>query len=192
MTPKTKFNRDEIIEAAYQIACTEGLAAVSARRVAASLGCSVAPIYVNFTALDDLHQAVVERVFAMTESLLASQSGPNLFENIGRASLAFARKYPILARELILQPNPYMRSYVQTENSLLEALKDDPYLAGLSFADRQRLFLKMQICQVGLMSMIANNRLPEWFDPDQADELYMEIGDELVRSRKSQVKEAKK
>jgi hypothetical protein len=83
--------------------------------VASRLNSSVAPIYVNFKTIEELTQAVVQRVFALSEELLAKQKGQNLFENIGRASLAFARDYPVLFRDLVLKPNPHMASYEETE-----------------------------------------------------------------------------
>jgi hypothetical protein len=54
--------------------------------------------------------------FPYREELLAKQKGKSLYENIGKASLSFAREYPILFRELSIQPNPYMASYETIEN----------------------------------------------------------------------------
>jgi hypothetical protein len=76
--------------------------------VASRLRSSVTPIYVSFNTVAELTQAVVKRVFALSEELMAKQKGQNLFENIGKASLAFARDYPVLFRDLVLKPNPYM------------------------------------------------------------------------------------
>lgn len=50
-------------------------------------------------------EAVVKRAFALSDRILAEQTGSDLLENIGRASLEFARDYPVLLRELALQPN---------------------------------------------------------------------------------------
>ena len=48
--PKTIiFTREEIIEAAFEIFKQEGMPAISARRIAAKLNCSTAPVY---TSLD--------------------------------------------------------------------------------------------------------------------------------------------
>lgn len=191
MPPKPKFNKESIVEAAYEIAKEKGLAAITARRVANRLGCSVAPIYVNFATLDDLTEAVVRRVFTFTEELVAKHKGANLFENMGKASLAFAREYPVLFRELTMEPNPYMASYETVENSILEALAAEESMRGLSLDERRRLLLKMRVFQMGLSAMVANGHLPAWLDDRQAEELLMEVGDELLSIQHSKREENK-
>lgn len=180
MPPKTKFNKESIVEAAYELAKEKGLSAITARSVANRLGCSVAPIYVNFATIDDLTKAVVRRVFTFTDELVAKYKGANFFENIGKASLAFAREYLVLFRELTMEPNPYMASYETVENSILEALAAEESMRGLSLDERRRLLLKMRVFQMGLSAMVANGHLPAWLDDRQAEELLMEVGDELL------------
>lgn len=181
MPPKTKFNREAIVEAAFDIAKEEGFAGITARSVAKSLHCSVAPIYVNFGTIDDLVKAVVERVFAVTNELLAQQKGPNLFENIGKASLVFAREYPVFFRELVMQQNPYMASYETYRDAMVEALAEDESMRNLTYDERKRLFLKIRIFQTGLSVMIANGQLPAWLDEQAAEALLLEIGEDLLR-----------
>ena len=115
MPPTTKYDRDTIVEAAFEIAKEGGFSAISTRAVAKRLGCSVAPIYQNFETVDELIAAVVERVRAMSGELLAAQTGPNPFENMGKASLAFAREHPALFREMALEPNDYVAPHEQIE-----------------------------------------------------------------------------
>ena len=122
MGPKTKYKKDEIIDAAFEIAREEGLAGITARSVAKRLGCSVAPIYVNFETIEGLTEAVVQRVFSLSGEMLAREQGTDMFEKIGRASLAFAREYPVLCRELTLTPNPYLSSYETAEATVVEAM----------------------------------------------------------------------
>ncbi len=181
MPPKPKFNKESIVEAAYELAKEKGLSAITARSVANRLGCSVAPIYVNFATIDDLTAAVVRRVFTITDELVAKYKGANLFENMGKASLAFARAYPVLFRELTMEPNPYMASYETVENSILEALAEEESMRGLTLNERRRLLLKMRVFQMGLSAMLANGHLPAWLDDRQVEELLLEVGDELLR-----------
>ncbi len=81
MPPKNKISKEAIVEAAFIIAEEEGFSGITARKVAKRLGCSVAPIYVNFTTINDLIEAVIMRVFAVSEELLAKQKGQDIFEN---------------------------------------------------------------------------------------------------------------
>ena len=99
---------------------------------------------------------------------------------IGKASLAFAREYPVFFRELVMQENPYMASYETIENAMLEGLAEDKAMRGWTLEERKRLFLKMRIFQMGLSVMVANGHVPSWLDEEAVEELLFEVGDELV------------
>jgi len=189
MPPKTKFDRETIVEAAFSIAKEEGFAGITARSVAKRLHSSVAPIYINFTTIDDLVKAVVERVFAILDEMLAQQKGPSFFENIGKASLVFAREYPVLFRELIMQQNSCMASYETFTNAMVEALAEDETMGDLTYEERKLLLLKMRIFHMGLSVMIANGHLPPWLDEQAAEELFMETGGDLLRIQQIKHKE---
>lgn len=192
MPPKTKFSKETIIEAAFEIAKEEGFAGITARSVAKRLGCSVAPIYVNFATIEELIAAVVRRVFALSDELLAKQKGADLFENIGKASLTFAREYPVFVRELILQPNPYMASYEEIEKTMIEALAEDKAMLGWTVKERKRLFLKMRIFQMGITIMMVNGHIPHWLDSQAFEELLLEVGNELLLVQQIKRQEKKK
>lgn len=189
MPPKTKFDREAIVEAAFDIAKEEGFAGITARSVAKRLRSSVAPIYLNFETIDDLIKAVVERVFALSDELLKKQEGSDLFENIGKASLVFAREYPVFFRELVMQKNPYVASYETVQDSMIEALAEDENLRGLTYDERKRLLLKMRIFQTGISVMASNGNLPSWLDDKAAEELLLETGEDLLRIQQIKHKE---
>ena len=180
MPPKNKFAREDIVEAAFEIAKVEGFSKITARSVASRLNSSVAPIYVNFKTIEELTEVVVQHVFALSEKLLAEQKGQNLFENIGKASLAFARDYPVLFRELVLKPNPYMASYEETEKAMVEALRSNEEMKGWSMEERRRLFLKLRVFQLGLSAMVANGHLPSWLNDQESEKLLMETGEQIL------------
>lgn len=189
MPPKTKFDREAIVDAAFDLAKEEGFVGITARSVAKRLRCSVAPIYLNFETIDDLIKAVVERVFALSDELLKKQEGADLFENVGKASLVFAREYPVFFRELVMQKNPYVASYETVQDSMIEALSEDENLRGLTYDERKRLLLKMRIFQTGISVMAANGNLPSWLDDQAAEELLLETGEDLLRIQQIKHKE---
>ena len=189
MPPKTKYDKDAIIEAALSIAKEEGLSGITARSVAAKLKASVAPIYVNFETIDELVDAVVERIFSISDELLKKQKGESMFENIGKASLEFAREYPVLFREISLQPNPYMASYETVEKTMLEAMSQDENMSNWKTEERRILLLKMRIFQMGLSVMVANGHVPPWIDNQGFDQLLMEVGEELLMAHEMKRKE---
>lgn len=184
MPPRKKTSREDIIEAAFMIAREEGFSGITARNVAKRLGCSVAPIYVNFAAIDALIEAVILRIIAVSDELLRKQEGQHPFENIGKASIAFAREYPVFLRELIMQPNPYLDSYETVEGNLLKLLAGEELMRNWTLEERRRLLLKMRIFQTGLSVMIANGNVPSWLDDKAAEAMLLETGRDLLRIQK--------
>lgn len=189
MPPKTKFDKNAILDAALEVAKEKGFSGITARSVANRLNCSVAPIYVNFATVDDLVEAVVQRVFAISEELLTKQKGQSMFEKMGKASLAFAREYPVLFRELSIQPNSYMASYETIENAMLEAMAEDEAMRGWTLKERKRLLLKLRVFQMGLSVMVANGHVPSWLDNQEFDQLLMEVGDDVLLAQQMKRKE---
>lgn len=180
MSPKTLFDKESIVEAALEIAKKSGVSSITTRNVAKRLGSSVAPIYVNFETAEDLIEAVIQRIMAISNELLEKQTGKSAFEKIGKASLAFAREYPVLFREFTMQPNDYMTSYDATEKLLLEAMSEDEAMANWTVMNRRELLFKMRAFQIGLSVMIANDQLPSWLNEKSTDDLLMETGEELL------------
>ena len=122
----------------------------------------------------------MKRVFTMSEELFEEEKGQSTFEKMGKASLTFAREYPELFRELVIQPNPYISSYEDIENSLVKALMQDETMHGLAYDEAKRLMLKMRAFQIGLSVMVANGQVPSWLDDQEFDELLMEVGDDIL------------
>ncbi len=181
MPPKTRFKREEIIDAAFAIARERGFEEISARNVAKRLGSSVAPIYVNFDNIEELVKAVVQKVLVISSEILARQNGPDMFANIGRASLEFARNYPVLLRELTLKPNPYVQSYESMEKGMIEAMGSSEEMKDWSLEERKELLFKMRAFQIGLVAMVANGQIPSWMDEEKIEDILMEAGEDLQR-----------
>jgi AcrR family transcriptional regulator len=180
MPPRIKYSKENVIEAAFEIAREQGFSEITARSVAKRLGSSVAPIYANFETIDHLVKAVVQRVFAVADNLLKEQEGSNVFANIGRASLAFARDYPILFRELMLIPNEHMVQYEAMEAALLDIMSRDERLRNWTTDERRMLLFEMRTFQTGLSVMTANGHLPVWFCEKDIEAFLSETGDKLI------------
>lgn len=61
MPPKNKFSKEQISEAAFAIAESEGIDRITIRKVADRLGSSIAPIYVNFTDVEALSKPLLTK-----------------------------------------------------------------------------------------------------------------------------------
>lgn len=177
---KSKFSKEDIINAAFEIAEEQGLQAITARTVAKKINGSVAPIYFNFENIDELIRAVVMKVFSITQKIMNAQSSNSIYENMGRAGFEFANRYPVFFRDLVLQPNPYIKSYEQTEDAMLQSLDHDPKTSTLSIIERKHLILKMKALQIGFQTLIANDQIPSWITKDEVEELFINLGYQIL------------
>ena len=111
MGPKTKFTREQIIDAAFEIARTEGIESITMRKIAEKMGSSVAPIYVNFKNVDELNEALIEKIISISRQLLMEENTGNPFYDIGNASLRFAMEYSVIFRDMVIKSGKYMQGY---------------------------------------------------------------------------------
>lgn len=175
-----KFTRDDIVDAAFEIAGESGFDAVTARSVAKAIGGSVAPIYYHFDSVEALVKAVVQKLFALTHEVLAEQDGVSPFEAMGLAGFEFARRYPVFVRELVLKPNPYIAAYQAEEETLLGMLDGDPKAKELGMEERRSLLVKVKALQIGFQTLIANGQLPAWLGEDEARKMFLSTGNALL------------
>lgn len=180
MAPKNKFTKQAIIDAAFDIAKVDGLGAITVRRVAQQLNSSIAPIYVNFTDMDELIQEVVKKAFDISRELLAKQNSGQPFRDIGIASLQFAKEYSVLYRELIMNDNPHMKYESNDINLMMEQMAKDPILEGFSNEEISTIFFKMQVFQTGLSVMVANGLLPAAFNDEMVIGLLDSTAEDVI------------
>ncbi|MEK4116612.1 TetR/AcrR family transcriptional regulator [Paenibacillus sp. FSL W8-0919] len=182
MAPKPKFTKQDIILAAFDIARADGLDSVSIRKVADRLGCSIAPIYVNFADAEELLQRVVEHALHVAKQMITEQRTGQPFRDIGMASLRFAREFPLLYRDLIMKNNPYMKHNEEQLNEVVELMKEDPGLAGFSGEELRALLIKMQTFQTGLSVMVANDLFTTSVNEEQVMAMMNEAAEDFIRA----------
>ena len=181
MPPKKKFSKDQIIEKAFEIARVEGIEAITARRIANVLECSVAPIYVNFKDIEDLKKAVVSKIFEISKSFSDVKYTGDKFLDIGIASLRFAKEYSVFFRDLLLNKNSYMNDYDEKMgNDIVDFISEEKDLKVFSKDELNIIFLKMRIFQLGLSTMVANELLPESFGENEQIELLKSVGEDVI------------
>lgn len=103
MPPKAKFTRQEIVEAAVDIARRAPLEAVTAQELASVLGTSTRPVFTYFRTLEEVRAAVVEeagKIYGQYVERGLSMNPP--FKGYGMETIRFAREEPNLFRLLFL------------------------------------------------------------------------------------------
>ncbi|MFC4597870.1 TetR/AcrR family transcriptional regulator [Cohnella hongkongensis] len=165
MPPKKKFSAEQIVEAAFHIAKSKGLDSVTIRNVADQLGSSIAPIYVNFTDVEELKRAVMKKINQLGLDILKEQNTGSPFGDIGAASLQFAFEHPVLIRDLVMKPNDYLQDFDREMGAeLVQQMKTDPELAGFGEEELTAILFKMRAFQTGLTVLAVNGQLPSACD----------------------------
>lgn len=182
MAPKTKFTKQDIVLAAFDIAKTDGIESITIRKVAERLGSSIAPIYVNFNDVQELLQQVVERAFHVARGMIMEQQSGQPFRDIGMASLRFAKEYPVLYRDLMMKDNPHMKNTPEQLDEVIGLMRQDPELGGFSDQELQSILLNMQVFQTGLCVMVANDLFTKNVDDEQMMNMMDEAAEAFIRA----------
>ncbi|MCR2821746.1 TetR/AcrR family transcriptional regulator [Lederbergia panacisoli] len=183
MAPKKKFTKEQIINAAFEIAKEEGISKITIRKVADQLGSSIAPIYVNFKDIDELIQEVIKKVVELGNQVVSEQDSGRPLHDSGVASLCFAREYSILFREFVMGQNEYMRDYEKNMNpNLFDRMKEDSELQGFTEEELKAILFKMRVFTTGLAVMVANGLLPEKFTEESVIELLDHTANDIITS----------
>ncbi len=156
MAPKIKFTKQQIVEEAFTLAVEEGLSEISVRKLAARLGCSIAPIYVNFNGTDELLAAVKEEITSRLWTYSTKMYTNLGFYNIGIGQILFAKDYPNLMRDLIThnicQPTPEHEVLA----SMLKIMRNDSLLNNISDAQLTHLLSSMSYLTTGICIELMN------------------------------------
>ena len=157
MPPKVKVLREDIVRAARDIVREKGDAALSARSVAAVLGCSTQPVFSNFATMEELRLAVAdaaeERFREYIREETARQACPE-YKAVGSAYIRFAREEKELFKLL------YMRDRREEKRPLNMDLNDQMVrlISGMNGipADSAQLFqLEMWAFVHGIAAMLT-------------------------------------
>ncbi|GAB6926989.1 hypothetical protein JCM10914A_09720 [Paenibacillus sp. JCM 10914] len=191
MPPKSKFTKQDIVLAAFQIARKDGLDSITIRKVAEQLGSSIAPIYVNFNDVEELVQHVVNHALHTAKQLITDQSSGQPFRDIGMASLRFAKEYPVLYRDLIMKNSQHMKHTPEQIQYVVELMQQDPDLSGFSDQELEAILIKMQVFQTGLCVMVANHLFTEIPDDEQMLRMMDEAAEDFVRAARKRQHETR-
>ena len=95
MPPIKRFEKEDIVNTAYEIVKKEGFSGLNARRIAKELSCSVQPIFHNFETMEELEEVVKKKIYDKFDEQIRNASDkekPYLAK--GMAYIRFAKDYP--------------------------------------------------------------------------------------------------
>lgn len=156
MPPKPKYTKEQIVEAAYALARSEGIDAVMAREVGKKLGTTASPIFTVFSGMSELKQEVYQLAKRRCIAYLSGAFDYRpAFKAFGMRWVRFAIREPHLYSLLILRSasdGPYLK------NDIIDALSDrvtgsirDAF--GLSETQARELLNQMVVYVSGLAAI---------------------------------------
>lgn len=162
MPPKCKFTRNEIIQAAIEIARDEGTSSITARALGTKLGSSSKPIFSIFTNMDELHNEVKKTAKTLYSEYVKKGLEQELpFRGVGTQYILFAIKEPKLFQLLFMSE----QEYKPTVANVLPTI-DDNYKAillsvqngyDLSEEQAKQLYRHLWIYTHGIAVLCATN-----------------------------------
>ena len=91
MPPKVKVTKEDIVNAAVTIVRKSGAGAVNARTIAAALECSTQPVFSNFTSMEDLRLAVVQKADELCSEYVRREVESGQFPVYKASGMAYIR-----------------------------------------------------------------------------------------------------
>lgn len=156
MPPKPKVTKEQIESAALELVRAGGEAALTAKALAARLGCSTQPVFWHFRTMEELRGAVFGRALAVFGGALR-RAVPDVspYLAVGLNYIRFAAEEPALFRLL------FMSDFGKTDmvgakvemDYILSVIEESDRVTG---AAAQALYREMWLFSHGIAAMIAS------------------------------------
>ena len=178
MPPKVMFTREEIIAAAVDVVREGGASGLTARSLAAKLGCSPKPIFGLFKSMDEVQSGVLEAANALYERRMEGELNAGRFppyKCTGMAYIRFAEEEKELFKLLFMRDRK--GEYQGEQGQADKPVNIICTTTGLSRESAYLFHLEMWVFVHGIATMLATNYL-EWdedFIENSLTDCYMGI-----------------
>ena len=187
MAKTIKIDKEKIIQAAFELVKAEGEKGLNARVLAQKLGCSTQPIFSNFSSMDEVKSAVIQRVGELytqyTKAEMERTDQP-AYKSSGMAYVRFAREESELFKLLFMRNRSQERG---DETYLLKPIVEIIMKAtGLTEELAYLLHVEMWTCVHGIATMLATSYL-QWDEQTismMLTDVYNGLKDRFVNGRK--------
>lgn len=156
-----KIAKESIVMTALEITKEKGINGVNAREIAKRLNCSIQPIFYQFKTMDELKQAVYDKIYEIyNEYMLSGKDTKTPYKSMGNSYVRFARDYKELFKILFMQQtNINTTNFMQIDHLGDEVIKEGQKFTGLSFEEQKDFHLKVWIFTHGIASLIVTETL---------------------------------
>ena len=180
MARKSTFSPDDIVQAGFRLVDKKGRDQLTARQVAQELGSSTAPVYSNFSNMEDLEKALFEEAGSRLLKATQSADSDNKFLDMGMGVLDFAWKHPRWYEALFLVKNTPENHDLKIMEALLKDVSILESFEGLDISECTIVLKKMAIFTHGLATEICISGGSE-HSREEWRILLAEVGETIVR-----------
>lgn len=156
--PKQRITKEMVMDAAFEIARTQGTEQIMVKNIAGKLGCSVQPIYSYCNNMEGLYGDVEEKAACFIREYLSSHIDKNnFFQSTGHAYIQLAKEEPYIFRLFILRKRKSIHSLEdlyrnETNPRVAQFIAED---LNISLSKAKELHLNMLIYTVGIGTILA-------------------------------------
>lgn len=163
MPPNFKFTKEEILKSALDITREKGMSALTARSLAAKLGCSVKPIFGLFRNMEQVQQEVFLAANSMYQNYLQEDMSKGEYppyKASGIAYIRFAKEEKELFKLLFMRDRSSEEKKQDNEEikQIIELIEKN---TGLNKEDAYLFHIEMWLYVHGIATMIATSYL-DW------------------------------
>lgn len=162
MPPIPKYSKEDILKCAYGIVEKEGFSKLNARRIAKTLGCSVQPIFHNFTSMEELNKNVYESIYQKYQEymLKGKEDKENPYKQMGLSYIQFASDYPEFFKSLFMQKtNLNASDFVLNDAIGNDVIKTGQKVTGLSYEEQKMFHVRVWIFTHGIACLVATKTI---------------------------------
>ena len=179
MARKEQITKDKILETAFDLAKTDGIEYVTARKLAAQIGCSTQPIFRVYANMNELYAEIYQKAIDAFgdyyENFKSEVETP--FIHLGLAYINYAREESRLFTLLFQSGNRGNRSLYELLNGKTGSVsKEINREAALGCQNQSGLFMKMWIFIHGCACMTLTG------DYDLTKEETIDLLEDIYRS----------
>ncbi|HIQ98144.1 MAG TPA: TetR/AcrR family transcriptional regulator [Candidatus Scybalocola faecavium] len=156
--PRQRITKEMVVEAAFEIARSQGMEQVMVKSIAGKLGCSVQPIYSYCQNMEGLRKDVADRTNQFIHRYVAAHlNREDMFRSTGQAYIQLAKEEPNLFKIFILHQREGISSleelYEREVNPQMAKIIGDQL--HISIAQARELHLNMLIYTIGLGTIFS-------------------------------------
>lgn len=161
MPPVRKYTKELIVEVAIKMIEENGISSINARSVAAKLGCSVQPIFHNFSTMNELYQAIYQKIFDVYKESLYDKNGETIsYKYMGLGYIQFARNYPELFKIIFMQETDLnAERFILANDVGYDVIEMGRKFTGLSYEEQKKFHVKVWIFTHGIACLVATKTI---------------------------------